>query len=138
MVTNDFYCDDVLSGRTPVETEMETEHVLAFRHTRPSYQCHIVVIPKRHIGSLIALDEGDDDLLLEMMAVVQRVAGRVVAEQGRCRVVTNLGTYQESKHLHWHIIAGAFLHPESVSRRVSPRRRGMPSNGRDTTQGRLL
>jgi histidine triad (HIT) family protein len=30
----------------------------------------------------------------------------VIAEQGACRVLTNLGDYQDSKHLHWHIISG--------------------------------
>jgi histidine triad (HIT) family protein len=44
--TNDFYCDEVLSGLTPVEKVAETESVLAFRHTRPYYPVHIVVIPK--------------------------------------------------------------------------------------------
>src|SRR5690242_17694478 len=34
-MTNDFYCDEVLSGRTPVKTVSETDNVLAFHHTRP-------------------------------------------------------------------------------------------------------
>jgi histidine triad (HIT) family protein len=104
--TNDFYCDEVLSGRTPVERIAETENVLAFRHTRPYYPVHVVVIPKRHVASLVALAEGDDDLLLELMGVVREVASRVVAEHGACRVITNLGEYQDSKHLHWHVGSG--------------------------------
>jgi histidine triad (HIT) family protein len=30
----------------------------------------------------------------------------MVAEHGACRVITNLGEYQDSKHLHWHVAAG--------------------------------
>ena len=104
--TDDFYCDEVLSGRTPVEKVAETVNVLAFRHTRPYYPVHVVVIPKRHVASLVALAEGDDDLLLELMGVVREVAARVVAEHGACRVITNLGAYQDSKHLHWHVGSG--------------------------------
>ena len=104
--TNDFYCDEVLSGLTPVEKVAETENVLAFRHTRPYYPVHIVVIPKRHVGSLITLAESDDHLLLELMRVVREVAAQVVAEHGACRVITNLGEYQDSKHLHWHVASG--------------------------------
>lgn len=103
---DDFYCDEVLSGRTPVEKVFETSGVLAFHHTRPFYPVHVVVIPKRHTGSLLTLAEGDDDLLLEMVRVIRRVAERVVEEHGACRVVTNLGEYQESKHLHWHVASG--------------------------------
>jgi histidine triad (HIT) family protein len=103
---NDFYCDEVLSGRTPVEKVIETDNVLAFYHTRPYWPVHIVVIPKRHIDSLIALTAEDDDLLLEMMTVVRQVAAQVVSLHGGCRVVTNLGQYQDSKHLHWHVGSG--------------------------------
>lgn len=103
-MTSDFYCDEVLSGNTPVEVVAETEHVLAFLHTRPAYPVHIVVIPKQHIDSLLTLD--DDSLWAELMAVVKHVAALVVQEEGAARVITNLGAYQDSKHLHWHIVSG--------------------------------
>jgi histidine triad (HIT) family protein len=104
--TDDFYCDEVLSGRTPVSKVAETDNVLAFQHTRPFYPAHVVVIPKRHVASLVALGAEDDALLLELLAVVRRVAVEVLAEHGACRVITNLGEYQDSKHLHWHVVSG--------------------------------
>jgi histidine triad (HIT) family protein len=106
---SDFYCDEVLSGRTPVEVVRETDRVLAFRHTRPAYPVHVVVIPKRHIASLLDMMPDDDALLLELLTVIRAVAADVLAETGACRVVTNLGRYQESKHLHWHVISGERL-----------------------------
>jgi histidine triad (HIT) family protein len=45
-------------------------------------------------------------LLLELLRVVREVAGEVLAEHGACRVLTNLGKYQDSKHLHWHASFG--------------------------------
>ena len=35
-MSNDFYCDSVLSGRVPVIVAAETARVLAFEHTNPS------------------------------------------------------------------------------------------------------
>ena len=104
-MSSDFYCDEVLSGRTSVRKVLETENVLAYHHTRPFWPVHIVVIPKRHIGSLLTL-AADDPLLAEMVTIIQTVAAQVVAEHGACRVLTNLGEYQESKHLHWHVCSG--------------------------------
>lgn len=101
---NDFYCEQVLSGKTQIEKVFETENVLAYYHTKPAYPVHIVVIPKRHISSLITIEEEDNDLLLELLRVVKKVAADVVREYGACRVITNLGEYQDSKHLHWHVI----------------------------------
>ncbi|RUT35830.1 HIT domain-containing protein [Paenibacillus zeisoli] len=48
----DFYCDEVLSGKTEVQKVLEMENTLAFHHSRPYYEVHIVVIPKKHIASL--------------------------------------------------------------------------------------
>lgn len=104
-MSHDFYCDEVLSGRTPVNRVLETENVLAYHHTRPFWPVHIVVIPKRHIASLLALD-AEDPMLRELVSVIQQVAAQVIAEHGACRVLTNLGEYQESKHLHWHVCSG--------------------------------
>lgn len=105
-MTDDFYCDEVLSGKTEVARVRETANVLAYHHTRPYWPTHIVVIPKRHISSLLTLEETDSALLWELIQVVQEIAAEVVDTQGACRVLTNLGEYQDSKHLHWHVSAG--------------------------------
>ena len=103
-MANDFYCDEVLSGKTPVEIVFETDNVLAYWHTRPFWETHIVVIPKTHVGSLLTLN--DHALLTELIDVVKKVAATVVNECGAARVLTNLGDYQESKHLHFHVNSG--------------------------------
>ena len=103
---DDFYCDEALSGRTPVEVVRETPDVLAFHHTRPFWPVHIVVVPKLHIPSLIDLGEGGEDVLRKVLAVVREIAADVTAERGACRVLTNLGSYQDSQHLHFHVAFG--------------------------------
>ena len=103
-MSEDFYCEEVLSGRTPVRIVRETGNVLAYHHTRPFWPVHVVVIPKRHISSLLTIE--DDTLLLELLRVVREVAKEVLAGHGACRVLTNLGKYQDSKHLHWHVSSG--------------------------------
>ena len=105
-MSEDFYCDEALSGKTRIKKVLETDNVLAFHHTRPFYPVHIVVIPKRHIGSLLTLEPQDNELLLEMIGIVKQVASQVVEEHGACRVLTNLGQYHDSKHLHWHVAFG--------------------------------
>ena len=108
-VMEDFYCEEALSGRTPIRKVMETDAVLAFHHTRPYWPVHIVVIPKRHISSLLTLEESDNDLLLELFRIIKQIAAQVVQEHGAARILTNLGQYQDSKHLHFHINSGAPL-----------------------------
>jgi histidine triad (HIT) family protein len=102
----DFYCEEVLSGRTPVRIVVETEDVLAYHHTRPFWPVHIVVIPKQHVPSLTDLGAADAGLLHRLLAVVRTVAAQVEREHGAARVLTNLGRYQDSKHLHFHVNSG--------------------------------
>ncbi|MET9387905.1 HIT domain-containing protein [Streptomyces sp. NPDC002928] len=101
---SDFYCDEALSGNTPVNVVEETETVLAFEHTRPSYPVHIVVVPKVHTPSLVDLGDGGEERLVDVLRVVRSVAARVREEHGAACVVTNEGEYQESKHMHWHVL----------------------------------
>ena len=103
---DDFYCDIALSGKVPLEIVAETDEVLAFHHTRPFWPVHIVVIPKAHTPSLVDLGEGGEELLIILMRAVREVAAQVMAEHGACRVLTNLGDYQDSKHLHYHVCFG--------------------------------
>lgn len=105
-MTEDFYCDEVLSGKTQVRKVHETERVLAYHHTRPHWPVHIVVIPKFHVPSLVDLGGADPGILVELMDVVREVAQSVQAEHGAARVLTNLGRYQDSKHLHFHVNSG--------------------------------
>lgn len=105
-MSDDFYCDNVLSGKIEVDKIRETDNVLAYHHTQPFWQTHIVVIPKRHISSLLTLESSDDALFLELFEVIRKVADSVVAEKGAARVLTNLGDYQDSKHLHFHVYSG--------------------------------
>lgn len=44
--------------------------------------------------------------LLALFKVVQQVARRVEDTEGAAAVLTNLGDYQDSKHLHIHIHSG--------------------------------
>jgi histidine triad (HIT) family protein len=105
-VTTDFYCDEALSGKTPVKIVKETGEVLAFHHTRPHWAVHIVVVPKVHIPSLTNLGDHDVELVYRLLDVVREVAADVERQHGACRVVTNLGAYQDSKHLHFHVGSG--------------------------------
>lgn len=102
-MTHDFYCDEVFSGKTSVEKVLETSNVLAYHHTRPFWETHIVVVPKTHVDSLLTVDS---KLLVELLNVAKKVAAQVLEEKGAARVLTNLGAYQDSKHLHFHVYSG--------------------------------
>ncbi len=102
----DFYCDVAIPRTHELDVVHESDEVLAFHHTRPFWRHHVVVVPKRHIGSLTTITADDEAVVRELLAVVQRVARQVESEYGEAAVLTNLGRYQDSKHLHVHVHSG--------------------------------
>nr|WP_328585749.1 HIT domain-containing protein [Rossellomorea aquimaris] len=65
----------------------------------------LVAIPKIHIPSLTRIKENEEKIFDELMKTIREVPKRIEQEYGACRVITNLGNYQDSKHLHFHIVS---------------------------------
>ncbi len=106
---NDFYCDVALKDTSGLKIEYEDEVVLAYHHTRPHWPIHIVVVPKKHISSFTNRRKEDNWIVDEVLEVVRSIATKVEGESGAARVITNLGNYQDSKHLHFHVSSGEGL-----------------------------
>lgn len=106
---SDFYCDVAIPDPRALNVVHEDARVLAFHHTRPFWEVHIVVVPTRHIASLTTTGPEDEADLRALLSVVQQIAGDVEEEHGAAAVLTNLGAYQDSKHLHVHVHSGTRL-----------------------------
>lgn len=102
----DFYCDIALKDLLSLVKEYESDQILAYHHTHPHWSTHIVVVPKKHIASFTTITAEDESVIRELFSVVQKIARKVETEQGAARILTNLGAYQDSKHLHFHISSG--------------------------------
>jgi len=48
----DMYWKEIIPGKLKVDIVFETNNVMAFHHTKPYWEHHIVIIPKIHINSL--------------------------------------------------------------------------------------
>ena len=110
-ISDDYYCDFVLSGKVPVDVVFETDRVLAFEHVFRTWEHHIVVIPKQHVRNLVDVD--DPALLAELFQVVITVIRQKGFAASNFKVITNGGSYQSNQHLHIHIVSGQPLAPDS-------------------------
>lgn len=68
-----------------------------------------MVVPKRHLASLTTVKADNEPDIRALFAAVQRVAREVEATKDAAGVLTNLGEYQDSKHLHIHVYSGEKL-----------------------------
>ena len=109
-MSNDYYCDSILSGHVSVEVVAETDRVLAFHHVFRTWETHVVVIPKSHIRSLTEVE--DASLMAELFQVVVDIIRAQRFSESNYKVITNGGSYQSNQHLHIHLVSGKPLRPE--------------------------
>jgi len=108
MALTDWYCEEVLVGALEVDAVFEDDRVLAFHHPRPSASPHLVVIPKRHVSSLLAVEALDGELLVSMMAGVQHAVRSAGLDSGAGFYVrANAAAPGVTPHMHWHVLPGA-------------------------------
>jgi histidine triad (HIT) family protein len=101
----------IASGALGVPFVHESEHTVAFKDQAPLAKEHILIVPKRHVGSLTEITRDDDSLLGELMETARIVAEKQGMSETGYRVVTNVGpdAGQTVFHLHLHVLGGESL-----------------------------
>lgn len=92
------------SEREKLKIVYESDSVLAFHSTMPFAEVHIVIISKRHIPTIFDLRDEDDDLKLEILSAIKIASQEVINLKGACKVEMYLGAFQQTQHLHCHVI----------------------------------
>lgn len=107
---NCLFCK-IIKGEIPSNIVYEDEEILAFRDINPVAPVHVLVIPKKHISSLVDLKPEDEALVGRIYSVINKIAKQENIFESGFRVVVNCGEDggQEVKHLHFHLIGGKKL-----------------------------
>ena len=102
--TRDFYCDFILNRKIEVEVLKETKSILAFLHTKPSWTFHAVIIPKQHVTKLV--DIQDMEIVKEIFEAAREIILEKKLHESNYKIITNGGSFQDSQHLHFHLVSG--------------------------------
>ncbi len=101
------FCE-IVAGRRPATFEYEDDEILAFQDIYPKAPIHLLVIPKRHVESVMTLAPEDAPLVGRMVLAAKRIGeARGLAERGY-RLAFHCGPEggQVVYHLHLHFLAG--------------------------------
>lgn len=111
-MTDCIFCK-VVSKKIPSKIVYEDDLALAFEDINPQAPVHTLVIPKKHIATLLDLKEGTDDHLLgHLFKIANKIAtDKGIAERG-FRIVTNCNreSGQTVYHIHLHVLGGRPMH----------------------------
>ena len=103
----DFYCDVALQTDADIEKVFESDNVLAFYHTKPFWEKHIVIIPKEHIWDVRTVENTRiyEEILTVARDILRKLPQEELDEKG-AQILTNIGKFQDTPHLHFHIAIG--------------------------------
>lgn len=100
----------IAAGEMNADEVHRDEHVVAFRDIDPQAPTHILVIPRRHVDSMVEAAD-DPHLLSRVFSAARDIARGEGLEASGYRLVTNVGEHggQTVPHLHVHVLGGRAL-----------------------------
>ena len=101
----------IVDGAIPSDVVASTDRAMAFRDIAPKAPVHVLVIPREHVASLGAADDGHEGLLGHLLRLARDVARQEGVAESGFRVVLNTGDDggQTVHHLHAHVLGGRSL-----------------------------
>lgn len=98
----------VASGEVPARIVYRDDEVVAFEDIQPQAPVHLLVIPRRHVPTLLDTDAGDAELLGRLQTTAVKLAREKGLDEDGFRLVTNTleGAGQSVFHIHLHLLGG--------------------------------
>jgi histidine triad (HIT) family protein len=101
----------IVEGEIPYSKVYEDDKVLAFNDIQPMAPVHVIIIPKKHIATLMDIDAKNIDVIGDLTSAAQKVARiKNISDKGFRTVINcNAEGGQVVFHLHMHLLAGRKL-----------------------------
>ena len=101
----------IIKKEIPSEIVYEDEGIIAFKDINPAAPIHILVIPKKHISSIVEIKKEDEAIIGRIYSVINKITEDIGIKEKGFRVILNCGEDggQEVKHIHFHLLAGKKL-----------------------------
>ena len=86
----------------------EDEDIIVFNDVNPVAPVHLLAIPKKHISSIMEIDELEDSISSRILKIISKIAKDMKIDEEGFRIVSNTGAGagQSVEHLHFHILGG--------------------------------
>ena len=98
----------IAEGEIPSDRVYEDNHLVAFRDLNPQAPTHILIIPKKHLSTLLEVESEDVELLGRLQVAAVEIARQEGLDDDGFRLVTNCleGAGQSVFHIHVHLLGG--------------------------------
>jgi histidine triad (HIT) family protein len=90
------------------ETVYNDENLIAIKDINPQAPTHLLIIPKKHFGTLMDIEDSDQELMGSVCTLAKFLARENDLEGSGFRLVLNCGSGagQSVFHIHFHLLGG--------------------------------
>jgi histidine triad (HIT) family protein len=113
---NCIFCK-IVRGELPCSKVYEDEAMLAFHDIHPVAPVHFLIVPKKHVDSMMHLADEDAAVMGRIMVTAARLARQEGCDDG-FRTIVNTGRIgrQDVMHVHVLIMGGKDVLPHMLAR----------------------
>ena len=103
-MTDDCIFCRIVAGEDEASVADEDEATMAFMDVRQFHPGHTLIVPKRHIADIFALDDATGAALMSTVARVARAVRKTFRPDGINVWQSNGAPWQEVFHIHFHVL----------------------------------
>ena len=96
----------IIEKKIPAKIEYEDPDFLAFHDINPQAPIHVLLIPKKHITSMSALQDSDEKLMGQLILRAKTIAEKREWKDYRFVFDNGLEAGQTVFHIHLHLLSG--------------------------------
>lgn len=102
----------IISGERKGTKVYEDELVYAFEDINPQAPVHILIVPKKHIPTLLDMKDEDKTLMGHLYTIANKIAKEKGISGRGFRTVVNCNpeSGQTVYHIHLHLLGGRLMH----------------------------
>ncbi len=102
----------IIEGKIPSKKVYEDNDVIVIEDLHPVAPVHLLIIPKKHIPTLIDITQDDQLLIGKLLLVAKQMAEKTGISEKGFKAVFNVKEWggQSIYHVHLHVVGGAPLH----------------------------
>ncbi len=94
----------IIVGEIPSKQEYHDEHCVVFHDIHPKAPVHVLVVPRKHIPTVMDLKEGDEKIMGHLVRVAKEMGEKLGLEGYRLQFNVGEKGGQEVMHVHLHLL----------------------------------
>ncbi len=95
----------IINKEIPADFVHEDEKCIAIKDINPKATTHLLILPKKHIASVIELEEGDEKIAGHLIKMAKDIASKLGLKGYKLQINVGKDGGQEVFHLHLHLLS---------------------------------